>query len=179
MWTHLQFYPLLLLDHQYKRQYSEKGACLSITKKITFRSQKPPGFHKPHFEKHCSMFYSLFQQKMWNLRRILRWKRLQTSHTWKWFTSLPRQRKMPTVPKSWWDIQRRRTEALWCKALLELYLSEERSCWLQKMHLKRESSPSRKHLHRNASSCPWGILIKGNKNQQWYLIGKKPPWDYY
>lgn len=120
MWTRLQFYPLLLLDHQYKRQYSEKGACLGITKKITFRSQKPPGFHKPHFEKHCFLFYSLFQQKMWNLRRILRWKMLQTSHTWKWFTSLPRQRKMPTAPKSWRDIQRRRTEALWCKALLEL-----------------------------------------------------------
>ena len=31
---------------------------------------------------------------MWNLRITLRWKWLQGSHTWKWVTSLPRQRKI-------------------------------------------------------------------------------------
>lgn len=125
MWTHLQFYPPLLLYHQYKRQYSGKGTCVSIIMKIVFRSQKPPGFHRPNLEKCCSMFYSLFHQKTWNLGRTLRWKWLQTSHHWKWVTSLPKQRKMPTAPRSRGNKQRRHTEALWCKAWLELYLSDE------------------------------------------------------
>lgn len=177
----LQFYPLLLLYQQQKHQYSGKDThlnSLNIIMKIVIRSQKPPGVPHNTTLRNTTLFYNLFQEEMWNLRITLQWKWLQASHTWKWVTSLPRQRKMPTALRSWWNLQRRHTQALWCKALLELYQTDE-SCWLKEMHLKRESSLSRKHLHRNAFSCPWGILIKRNTNQQWYVIGKKAPWDYF